>query len=261
MKDNFTEEFFRVIDLYSTRDEVAKELGNGKQTLNNWRSIGIPKGKRPACQFIVDRLTKEQEPTDTPKFQLYFEPDHAKFTRWCKAALSDEMTLEDWAFAVLESECDNYEAELEKITPLSRVAEDESEYSQRHEMDLLGAIAAGSGISGDHLDSVMLRNQYPSHYKAVKVIGDSMDDGSEISIADGCIAIVNPNWNGKPYAVKNKIYAWSIDSGQVLKKFVRRKVDGKTQGFLESLNPAFAPINYTEDMIPQGEFVAVECDK
>lgn len=127
-----------------------------------------------------------------------------------------------------------------------------------HTLPLLGAVAAGSGVTGDSLDEVPVSRHYPMDHFALRVMGDSMDDGSSAAIPDGSIAIIKKMAENQPYAAKNRIYAWCLDDGQVLKKFTRRKVDGKTRGFLESLNPNYAPIPYEEGMKPQGEFICVD---
>lgn len=150
-----------------------------------------------------------------------------------------------------------------KVTHLHLVERNEeapsiTEDDTVHTLPLLGAIAAGSGITGDNLDEVAVSRYYPEDHFALRVMGDSMDNGSADAIPDGSLAIIRKMPESQPYAAKNRIYAWCLDDGQVLKKFTRRKVDGKTQGFLESLNPAYAAIPYEEGMKPQGEFIRVD---
>ena len=148
-----------------------------------------------------------------------------------------------------------------KVTHLHLVdppSDEEDEQEESYSLPLLGAVAAGSAISGDPMDEVTVSKAYPADCYALRVMGDSMDDGSSTAIPDGSLAIIKAMPEGQPYAAKNRIYAWNLDDGQVLKKFVRRKVDGKTRGFLESLNPAYPPVPYTSDMTPQGEFICVD---
>lgn len=129
--------------------------------------------------------------------------------------------------------------------------EEPAYYTLPHPM----AIAAGSGQDGDHLGEIVVSREYPPNHFAFRVVGDSMDDGSEQGIPDGSIAIIEAMPEGQPYAKNGEIYAWHTPDGMTLKRFMRGS-GGKHA--LVSLNPDFGPIPYTEEMKPQGKFICVD---
>lgn len=99
MSDEFTADFFTYIDRHMSRDQVATALGNSRQTLSSWKSIGIPKGKRFACKALLD---SHKAGTSSATNIIIMRPSYDQFQRWNRAALSEGKTIEDWAFDGLE---------------------------------------------------------------------------------------------------------------------------------------------------------------
>jgi len=102
MEDNFTEAFFAWADANDIgRDAIAEATGNHPKTVSTWRSIGIPRGKQPACKFFMEQHTRAAEIEDL-RGKMILRPTHDQFQRWNRAALQDGKTIEDWAFDGLE---------------------------------------------------------------------------------------------------------------------------------------------------------------
>jgi len=102
MEDNFTEAFFTWADANDIgRDAIAEATGNSKQTISNWRSNGIPRGKQPACKYFMEQHTRAAEIEDL-RGKMILRPTHEQFQRWNRAALMAGQTIEDWAFDGLE---------------------------------------------------------------------------------------------------------------------------------------------------------------
>jgi hypothetical protein len=97
MSKKFTEEFFQWADAHQiSREDIAQETGNSKQTISKWRSIGIPKGKEFGLRSFMERHLRTD--TEEIRHRMLLEPTHAQFNRWNRAALAANKTIEDWAF-------------------------------------------------------------------------------------------------------------------------------------------------------------------
>lgn len=101
MKDTFTAQFFLWADANNIgREHIAKATGNSKQTVSNWKSVGIPKAKRLECQDMMN--SSKQPELEEMRNRIVFELERGQFTRWNQAALDAGKTIEDWAFEGLE---------------------------------------------------------------------------------------------------------------------------------------------------------------
>lgn len=107
MSTKFTEEFFQWADAHQvSRDDIAQETGNSKQTISKWRSIGIPKGKEFGLRSFMQRQLRSDTEDIRHKMVLY--PSHTQFNRWNRASLAAGKTIEDWAFDGLEEMAADY---------------------------------------------------------------------------------------------------------------------------------------------------------
>jgi hypothetical protein len=107
MSKKFTEEFFQWADAHQiSREDIAQETGNSKQTISKWRSIGIPKGKEFGLRSFMERHLRTD--TEEIRHRMLLEPTHAQFNRWNRAALAANKTIEDWAFEGLEEMATEY---------------------------------------------------------------------------------------------------------------------------------------------------------
>jgi hypothetical protein len=87
MSKKFTEEFFQWADAHQiSREDIAQETGNSKQTISKWRSIGIPKGKEFGLRSFMERHLRTD--TEEIRHRMLLEPTHAQFNRWNRAALA-----------------------------------------------------------------------------------------------------------------------------------------------------------------------------
>jgi hypothetical protein len=100
MKDTFTSDFFTWLDQHPQADlnTVAEKTGNDRNTISGWRSRGIPKGKRYACQAMMLEFSSPRAPQNA----ILMRPSYEPFQRWNRAALDSGQTIEDWAFEGLE---------------------------------------------------------------------------------------------------------------------------------------------------------------
>ena len=107
MSTTFTEQFFQWADAHQvSREDIANETGNSKQTISNWKSNGIPKGKEFGLRSFMDRQLRSD--TEQIRHSMVLHPSHAQFNRWNKAALAAHKTIEDWAFDGLEEMAADY---------------------------------------------------------------------------------------------------------------------------------------------------------
>lgn len=107
MTTKFTEQFFQWAEAHGiTREDIAAETGNSKQTVSKWRSIGIPKGKEFGLRSFMQRQLRSD--VESIRAKMVLHPTHEQFTRWNKAALHARKTIEDWAFEGLEEMADEY---------------------------------------------------------------------------------------------------------------------------------------------------------
>jgi transcriptional regulator with XRE-family HTH domain len=110
MSTKFTEEFFQWADIHGiTREDIAQETGNSKQTISKWRSIGIPRGKEFGLRSYMQRQLRRD--TEEIRYKIALEPTRLQFNRWNSAALAERKTIEDWAFDGLEDMAAEYYAQ------------------------------------------------------------------------------------------------------------------------------------------------------
>lgn len=124
MQESFTSVFF----LWSKENSISKEdiadaLNKGSQTISNWKSAGIPKGQKFACQAFMAQHERDKKMEEIQNC-LVFNPSQAQFLRWNNAALKEGKTIEDWAFDGLEQIAD----ELLAPNELLAVAEKKAPY-------------------------------------------------------------------------------------------------------------------------------------
>lgn len=97
----FTEQFFQWADAHQvSREAIAAETGNSKQTISKWRSIGVPKGKEFGLRSFMNRQYRRD--TEDIRHHMVLKPTHAQFTRWNQASLAANKLIEDWALDGLE---------------------------------------------------------------------------------------------------------------------------------------------------------------
>lgn len=126
MSMTFTDQFFQWADAHQvSREDIAAETGNSKQTISKWRSIGIPKGKEFGLRSFMERQYRSD--TEEIRHKMVLEPNHAQFNRWNKASLAANKTIEDWAFEGLEKMAADY---------YLQVAEDPSPYVKKANGDV-----------------------------------------------------------------------------------------------------------------------------
>ena len=126
MSTKFTEEFFQWADAHQvSRDDIAQETGNSKQTISNWKSNGIPKGKEFGLRSFMQRQLRSD--TEDIRHRMILEPSRAQFNRWNKASLAANKTIEEWAFDGLEEmAADYYSLKVaEEHTPFGKKANGE----------------------------------------------------------------------------------------------------------------------------------------
>jgi hypothetical protein len=139
MNDQFTDTFFTWADNHRvTRDQIADATGNSKQTISNWRSNGIPKGKQLGCQSLIDQHHQQTHAPQTGN-SLNFMPTHAQFKRWNQAALEKGQLIEDWAFEGLEQLADKHFSKQLKLAEEDEVAEDPAPYPKANAAEDLPA--------------------------------------------------------------------------------------------------------------------------
>lgn len=265
MKDNFTKEFFTFIDKNMEREDVAKDLGNSTKTISTWKSIGIPKGKRFACQALMDKATEQnQAELDDIRNTLVMHPTHAQFTNWNKVALRSGQTIEDWAFEGLEQLAAEHFAQTSSL----HVA-NEGEAHNAYTLPLTAA-AAGLPITTDISEEYAVSEKYPEGYFAVKAFGESMHP----VIPNGATSLIMGRelWKN-PHLKKGQIYTFTINGEQTIKRYNTRPAtpneierelpyiylssenNKPSVKILESINPDFPEIIIENgDVEPTGWF-------
>ena len=124
MQESFTSVFFLwTKENAISKEDIADALNKGSQTISNWKSAGIPKGQKFACQAFMDQHERDKK-MEKVKNSLVFTPSHTQFLRWNKAALQEGKTIEEWAFDGLEQIADELLAPQELLA----VAEKKASY-------------------------------------------------------------------------------------------------------------------------------------
>ena len=106
MSDQFTEDFFTWMANSSlSPKDIAEKTGNRSGTVANWRSEGIPKGKRFACEALMnEHLSKKVAEMQEGNAVIPLKISSEQFRAWSLAAIRGEtpQIVEDWAIAALD---------------------------------------------------------------------------------------------------------------------------------------------------------------
>lgn len=121
MNDELTAQFFSYFDKKEAdKKTIAKELGNNVLTIGNWRSNGIPKGKRFACRALLEAI--QDKKLEELRNTMIMRPSHDQHKKWNQAALDCGQLIEDWAFEGLEKLADEHFAKKEDTETLGKAA-------------------------------------------------------------------------------------------------------------------------------------------
>lgn len=226
-----------------TSKSLAPLINKGEQTLNNWRSQGIPErdSVRAHVSAFMEKYDSEKIAEIATIDVINLEVSPEKFDQWNRASLEAGLIIRDWAIQGLDRMA---REEFAKVTDFPKVAEDEATY-HAFTLPFYGAAAAGSQVTSQIKgDTLTTSKKYPAGYFIIEVNGQSM----EPTLPDGSRIICEP----KEYTPKNgKICIISDGHGSSVKRY-----DGKRKVFVSD-NPEFPDFTPVDEVKLQGYFVEV----
>ena len=104
MKDDLTKDFFSWLDASDVSiDSLATSIDNSTQTISTWRSRGIPKGKRFACEaFMKEELTRQAAEAKEVEAVIPVKVSRERFRNYNEAARTADLLMEDWMITALD---------------------------------------------------------------------------------------------------------------------------------------------------------------